>query len=115
MSRDPSIKRVPPAARPPAAAAPNRSAPQSPRPQPQPKVSQVRSSANAAPVSAPPATRIFYGTAIARGLALFLAIFSLLNIAIEHRQLGYNANQWWINFNPLYAVLGKLILLWIAI
>src|SRR5258706_15648883 len=110
MSRDPSIKRVPPAARPAAAAAPSRTAPQSPRPQPQKKkVPQAPPPLDAPLINAPIKKRVFYGTAIARGLALFVAIFSLLNIVIEYRQLGYNANQWWINFNPLYAVLGKPI------
>jgi len=36
-------------------------------------------------------------TGISRGLALFLAIFSLLNILGELRYPGFDANHWWID------------------
>ena len=57
-------------------------------------------------------------TAISRGLALFLGIFSLLNILGELRYPGFDANHWWIDLGfigrwpaaVLLAVVSVLLL-----
>ncbi len=48
--------------------------------------------------------------AIARGLALFLGAFSLLNLAGDLRFAHANANLWWIDFSPLPAALRFALL-----
>ena len=57
-------------------------------------------------------------TAIARGIALFIAVFTLLNLMIGLRQPGYDANLWWINLGPLrrrIPFLADMALLFVAI
>ena len=48
--------------------------------------------------------------ATARGLALFLGAFSLLNLAGDLRFAHANANLWWIDFSPLPVVLRFVLL-----
>jgi hypothetical protein len=38
---------------------------------------------------------------MARGLALFIGGFSLLNLAGELRHVGFDANLWWIDLRPI--------------
>ena len=47
--------------------------------------------------------RLFRAAApgVARGVSLFLGLFSLLNILGELRTPGFDANGWWIDFRPL--------------
>jgi vancomycin permeability regulator SanA len=47
---------------------------------------------------------------IARGLAGFLGTFSLLNILGEFYIPGFDANIWWIDFQPLPASARRLLL-----
>jgi hypothetical protein len=42
-----------------------------------------------------------FGGSIARGIALFIAFFTLLNLVISLRHPGYDANLWWIDLFPL--------------
>lgn len=49
-------------------------------------------------------------TSVARGLALFLGGFTLLNLAGDLRLGGANANIWWIDF-PLRSHLASRVLL----
>ncbi len=56
---------------------------------------------------------------ISRSLALFIGLFSLLNIAGERLREGFDANIWWIDFRPAPEsganfVLGAASLLMIA-
>ena len=46
----------------------------------------------------------------ARGIALFLGAFSLLNLAGDLRFAGANANLWWIDFSPLPVALRIALL-----
>src|SRR5947209_17780601 len=55
-----------------------------------------------APVSLPPKRSL--GTAIARGLAAFIALFSLLNLLAQLRLPWYDPNHWWIDFRPLHPL-----------
>ncbi len=48
---------------------------------------------------------------IARGFALFFAGFSLLNLLGSLYILGFNANNWWIDFHSLRAVSANSLLL----
>lgn len=48
--------------------------------------------------------------AVARGLALFLGIFSLLNILGEWRAPNFDASLWWIDTRPLPHSLSQLLL-----
>lgn len=50
------------------------------------------------------------GTGVARGLALFLGVFSLLNVVGELRQAGFDANAWWIDLRPLPVWVARLLL-----
>lgn len=51
--------------------------------------------------------------AIARGIALFLGAFCLLNLAGDLRFANANANLWWIELPPLPALaLGVAMLAW---
>jgi vancomycin permeability regulator SanA len=67
----------------------------------------------------PPLGRPSLGTAVGRGIALFMGIFTLLNLAIEVRRPGYDANLWWISLYPLPRIVAQaamllLAVLWIA-
>jgi uncharacterized SAM-binding protein YcdF (DUF218 family) len=52
-----------------------------------------------------------YRVASARGVALCLGAFSLLNIVGDWRREGFDANLWWIDLHPLPARLAQLVLL----
>jgi len=54
-------------------------------------------------------------TSIARGIALFIAGFSLLNALAALRQHGFDANGWWIDFRPLPARTGTMAVALVAI
>jgi uncharacterized SAM-binding protein YcdF (DUF218 family) len=54
-------------------------------------------------------------TPIARGLALFLGGFTLLNLAGDLRFSGVGANVWWIDFPLLPAAARRLLLALIAV
>lgn len=54
-------------------------------------------------------------TAAARGLALFLGGFTLLNIAGDLRFAGSDGNLWWIDLWPLPLALARTILTLFAI
>jgi vancomycin permeability regulator SanA len=47
---------------------------------------------------------------VSRGVALFLALFTLLNIAGSHFSAGFDANIWWIDLSPLPGWIGGSIL-----
>jgi len=56
---------------------------------------------------------------VARGLALFFGLFSLLNLIGELRTPGFDENVWWLDLRPLSAAptalvlaLGGLMLVW---
>jgi vancomycin permeability regulator SanA len=51
---------------------------------------------------------------IARGLALFLGGFTLLNLAGDLRFAGADANLWWIDFWPLPLTVSRLLLVALA-
>lgn len=46
----------------------------------------------------------------ARGLAIFLGSFSLLNVAGGFLDPHFDASIWWIDFRPLPPVVGRLVL-----
>ncbi len=46
--------------------------------------------------------------AMVRGLALFLGVFSLMNLAGDLFSPGFDANIWWIDFRPLGRTMGFL-------
>jgi len=48
--------------------------------------------------------------AVSRGLAIFVGAFSLLNIAGELRYPGFDANHWWIDFQPILPVISRTFL-----
>ncbi len=48
--------------------------------------------------------------ASARGLAVFIGGFSLLNLLGELTNAGFDLNVWWIDFRPLPAVVSRLLL-----
>lgn len=59
---------------------------------------------------------------VARGVALFFGLFSLLNVLGELRTPGFDANGWWIDFRPLsryilpelpYYMLREVAALWV--
>lgn len=50
------------------------------------------------------------GIGIARGLALFIGAFSLLNLIGELRHPGFDANLWWIDLRMLGPVLSRGLL-----
>jgi uncharacterized SAM-binding protein YcdF (DUF218 family) len=54
-------------------------------------------------------------TAAARGIALFLGGFTLLNVAGDLRFSGTDGNLWWIDLWPLPLALSRLILIAFAI
>ncbi|HVR73610.1 MAG TPA: hypothetical protein VMT52_04735, partial [Planctomycetota bacterium] len=47
----------------------------------------------------------------ARGIALFLGGFSLLNLLGELRSPGFDANPWWIDLRLLPTLAGRALLL----
>src|SRR4051794_7088644 len=53
-------------------------------------------------------------TPVARGLALFLGGFTLLNLAGDLRFHGAGANIWWIDFAVLPVAASRLLLLLIG-
>ena len=53
---------------------------------------------------------------LARGIALFVSIFSLLGIAIEYTSLfHYDPNLWWISFRPFVPLVRHLSLLAVSL
>lgn len=46
----------------------------------------------------------------ARGIALFLGGFSLLNLVGEVRSPGFDANPWWIDLRLLPTLAGRALL-----
>lgn len=57
-------------------------------------------------------------TGISRGMALFLGLFSLLNLLIELRHPKFDANLWWIDLFPLPKIaplVAQAALLFVAI
>jgi uncharacterized SAM-binding protein YcdF (DUF218 family) len=54
-------------------------------------------------------------SSISRGLAIFLGVFTLLNVAGDLRFRGSDANLWWIDFTPLPAWASRLVLVLLAI
>jgi vancomycin permeability regulator SanA len=57
-------------------------------------------------------------TAVSRGVALFLGVFSLLNLVIQFRTPGYDANLWWIDFGPIaraVPLLGSVAILFLGV
>jgi len=48
---------------------------------------------------------------LARGFALFLGGFSLLNVLGELRRTGFDANIWWIDLRPIPSVASRAFLL----
>ncbi len=48
---------------------------------------------------------------IARAIALFFGVFSLLNILGELRTPGFDANEWWLDFRFVPPVVGQAFLL----
>jgi len=47
---------------------------------------------------------------VGRALALFLGLFSLLNLAGDLATPGFDANLWWIDLRPLSAWVGRSVL-----
>lgn len=54
-------------------------------------------------------------TSIARGIALFMAGFSLLNVLGSLRQRGFDANGWWIDFRPLPSKVGSIAVMLVGL
>jgi uncharacterized SAM-binding protein YcdF (DUF218 family) len=54
-------------------------------------------------------------TSVARGLALFLGGFTLLNLAGDYRFAGASANSWWINVPLLPPLASKIFLAMLGI
>ena len=54
-------------------------------------------------------------TAVARGLALFVAGFTLLNLAGEAFHRGFDASIWWIDLRPLSSLISRGLLLLSAV
>lgn len=48
--------------------------------------------------------------AVARGLALFLGAFSLLNILGDITSPGFNSNHWWIDLRPVHPLAADIFL-----
>src|SRR5205085_7797564 len=89
----------------------------------QPKPAASPKPAGATPTTLPsvdplPAPQGSLATAVARGVALFMGLFTLLNLAIHFRSRGFDANGWWINLNPLarkVPLAAQLALLFISL
>jgi vancomycin permeability regulator SanA len=47
---------------------------------------------------------------VGRSLALFVGLFSLLNLAGDLAKPGFDANVWWIDLRPLSAGAGRIVL-----
>lgn len=47
---------------------------------------------------------------LARGLALFLGLFSLLNVLGEWRFPGFDANLWWLDLRPMSPASSRFLL-----
>ena len=75
---------------------------------------QPQTTAAPAPTAAPPPKDSGAGApawyAIARGVAFFLGIFALLNLAGELRTPGFDANLWWIDLRPVPAPVARGLL-----
>ena len=54
------------------------------------------------------------GSAIPRGIAFFLGLFTLLNVVGEWRAPGFDANLWWISLPGNWYVVDQAMLLWSA-
>jgi uncharacterized SAM-binding protein YcdF (DUF218 family) len=66
----------------------------------------------------PESRRAHLRTAVARGVALFIGLFTLLNLLIGLRHPGYDANLWWIDLFPLQnylPLIAETALLFVAI
>ncbi len=48
--------------------------------------------------------------AAARGVSVFLGVFSLLNILGDIRSPGFNANHWWIDLQPVHPLAADVFL-----
>ncbi|MHC4300662.1 MAG: hypothetical protein ACYS7Y_25590 [Planctomycetota bacterium] len=48
--------------------------------------------------------------AVARGLALFLGAFSLLNVLGDLLSPGFDANHWWIDLRPVRSPAADIFL-----
>jgi uncharacterized SAM-binding protein YcdF (DUF218 family) len=62
----------------------------------------------------PPAT----GSAVARGVALFIGVFTFLNLLIGLRHPKYDANYWWVDLFPLpqkFPLLAEMMWLFAAV
>jgi len=59
-------------------------------------------------MGAPPAASLL--AAVARGFALFLGVFTLLNLLHRLRDRGFDGNLWWIDLRPLPAAISVPIL-----
>lgn len=76
-----------------------------------PKNIQVASSEPIAVSTAPsPSRRIRIAFAAARGLALLLGVFSLLNVLGEIRNPGFDANLWWIDLRFTNRAVNKALM-----
>lgn len=78
---------------------------------PVPSSTLARPSATASP-------RPKIGTSISRGVALFLGLFSLLNLVIELRHPKFDSNFWWIDLFPLPKIaplMAQAVLLFVAV
>jgi vancomycin permeability regulator SanA len=58
--------------------------------------------------------RFSMGGSVPRGLALFLGLFTLLNVVGELRAPGFDANLWWINLPGSWRFVEQALLLWSA-
>ena len=58
---------------------------------------------------------VFWLTALARGLAVALGGFALLNVAGELAAPGFDANLWWIDVRPLHGGLRQGLLVGTAV
>lgn len=63
-----------------------------------------------APHAQLPRRRIRVAFAVARGLALLLGAFALLNVLGGIRNPGFDANLWWIDLRSASQVLNKLVM-----
>jgi hypothetical protein len=84
-----------PVAPPPPPARPTSRRPASPQPTTSPEPSPAK------PPPPPPSLQATIFSGIARGVALFIGLFTVLNLAIAFRSGNFDSNTWWINLNPL--------------
>jgi uncharacterized SAM-binding protein YcdF (DUF218 family) len=76
------------------------------------------STAQPAPRAQAPRRRSL-GTAVGRGIALFMGVFTLVNVGIALRHPGFDTSVWWISLYPLRGPVAELAMLvpavlWIA-